>query len=206
MCRSTPSVFAEHAARVADAAAAVDAEADRQRMEQLAVGLRVARLAEIEHLPHVGGADLAPAGVDRDRDLLGGRPAAADADENALDDAAGHALGRVHGGGHGSARAFDVDDGARAHALARLMADADHGRPAVLSTLARKHAVLLVPRSSTATMSRRGFPFFCRSWTSAHPAFLGFLAAPGFSGGAGAAAGVAVRGLRITRRSGRRMS
>src|SRR5262249_49748599 len=122
----------EQAARIANAALVVDAESHRQRVQLLAVGRRLAVPAEIKDLAHFRRTDLAPADVDLHRDLLRGRPAAADADEHLFHHAAGHALGGVDGGGHGRARALDVDDGARTQALARLMTDADHGRPAIL--------------------------------------------------------------------------
>ena len=74
-CMSTPSALADHAARVAHAAFAVEREADRQRMDDLALGVQRLLGAGGEHAPDVGLVDLVAAEIDARGEGLALQPA-----------------------------------------------------------------------------------------------------------------------------------
>ena len=147
--------LADHAARVADAAAVVDREADRDRMDDLPVGRIAHRVAAFEHLAHVAVGDLAPPDADfRLDDARGGKPARQVGD-GPLDRLAGHFLGGVHGVADRVAGGIEVDD--RRAASARARSD---GRcrecAARSSTRAMKQQIFVVPISIAAIKLPRG--------------------------------------------------
>ena len=146
--------LAEHAAGVAHRGA-VDRVADRRRVDDVAVR-RLARQGDVLlHPADVALADLVMA--DRDLEVLvvrGGR-AAAHADDHLADMLAAHLLGGRHRRGDGAGRSLHVDDVARAHALRRLMADADHPQPLPIDP--RNKADDLVG----ADVERRNHPIPC---------------------------------------------
>ncbi len=122
--------LAEHAARVADAAAAVDAVADRDRVHDLAtlcVGLADFRL--LEDPAQVGVVDLVAA----DGDIVGDKPrlrtAGGDVDDHLADVLAGHPLGGFDGGADRGLGGVEIDEGAGAQAAGGLMTDADDDDP-----------------------------------------------------------------------------
>src|SRR5262249_47439784 len=120
-------------AGIADAAAAVDGVADRDRVDEAAVVAAVVLVAVVEGAPQVGVADLVAGDVDVDADGLRGRMAAGDVHHDLADGLAGHLLGGVHGGEDGVLGRLHVDDGAALEAVGDLVADADHLRMALVA-------------------------------------------------------------------------
>ena len=132
-CMLTPSFCAVHAAGIADAAAAVDGESDRDRVDHRAVGRLLERVALIEHAAHVAVADLAA--VERDvvlDEARGVEPA------GEIDHHLGQRLARPSARRRAPRRRIDwlgrvdVDDDAVLDAARHLMADADDLRLAAV--------------------------------------------------------------------------
>src|SRR3954447_6760847 len=120
--------LAGHAAWIDDAAAVVDREADRDRVDDLAIRRIPHRIAAFEHLAHVGVADLAPADGNLGLDDARGAIAARQVDDGAVDLLAGNLLGRLHRAAYRGAGGFEIDDRAAAHAAGDLLADAEDAR------------------------------------------------------------------------------
>ncbi len=129
-CMLTPRRLAEHAARVADAAAAVDGVADGDRVDDAGDRRRRSAGGRGRARAEVGVADLVTGDRDLDGDVCEAGMAAGDVDDDIADGLAGHLLGGVHGGEDGALGRLHVDDGAAAQAARELVADADHLRMA----------------------------------------------------------------------------
>ena len=124
-CMSTPSCVADHAARIANAALAVEREAGRQRMHDLALGLERLLGAGGEHALDVGRLDLMAAEIDGRGEGLALQPAGGDVDDQRIDGEPGHALGRIDGEPDRLLGLVEIDDDAGLHAARLLVADAD---------------------------------------------------------------------------------
>src|SRR6185503_17092175 len=125
-------LLAEKAARVAQAASAIDREADRDRVNHGAVGHVFDAVALVEHTLHQHFADLAA--IEREfrfHEARAGK-AAGDVDHGLADRPARHLLGRVDAVEDRAARRFDIDDHTVADASRDLVADADDPWLAVL--------------------------------------------------------------------------
>ena len=143
---------AAHAERLAHAVLAVDLVLLRQHVDDVAVDRQRDGARQLQHLVHVGGADLLVLDRHRARRVDALDVAARDADVDLRDLAAGHALGfedRLLDRGH---RRVDVDDDALLEAARRVGADADDVE-AVWADLADDAAILVVPMSRPTMMS-----------------------------------------------------
>ena len=121
--------LAIHAARVADAAAVVDREPDRHRVDDLAVARLAQQVALVEHPLQFGLADLVPGDADLGLDDARRREPARQIGHHLLDGFFRHFLGGVHRVGDRGAGGFEIDDRPVAQTARNLMADADDLRP-----------------------------------------------------------------------------
>ena len=117
--------LAIHAARVANAAALVDREPDRHRVNDLAVARLAQQIALIEHALQFDLADLAPGNADLGLDDARGREPARQIGHHLLDGFLGHFLGCVHRVDDRGSGRFEIDDRAVAQAARDLVSDAD---------------------------------------------------------------------------------
>ena len=180
--------LADHAARIEDAAAVVDREADRDRMDDLAIRRVAHRIAAFEHLAHIGVADLAPADGDLGLDDARGAIAARQVDDGAVDLLAGHLLGGMHRAADRGAGGLKIDDRAAAHAARDLLADAEDAR------------LVLDPRDKAADLRRADIDRRDRCCRAAAPVPDAASDAPGAA--SAALAGLAVRGRAVQGRRG----
>src|SRR3984893_10025038 len=111
-----PEPLAEHAARVADPAAIVDREPDRDRMDDLTIARLARQVAVLEHPTPIGVPHLTPGKADLSFDDACRREATRQVWYNALYRLARHLLGGVHRIQNGGAGRFEVDNGPVAHA------------------------------------------------------------------------------------------
>ena len=116
---------ADHAARIADAALAVERETGRQRMDDLALRLQRLLGAGGEHALDVGGIDLVTAEIDRGGKGFALQPAGGDIDDEGIDGQPGHPLGSVDRKPYRLLGLVEIDDHAGLHAARFLVADAD---------------------------------------------------------------------------------
>src|SRR6185312_3151725 len=211
--------LADHAARVADAAAAVDREADRDRVDDLAV-IRVAHpVPEVEHRAGIVFVDLVPGDADLGLDDARGRETPGLVDHDPLDGLARHLFGGVDGVADRVAGGFEVDHHAAAHAARHLVADADDARPLGLDAgdkaadfrgadvdradqaAARAHRREARPRLPRIAAGRRD----CRVFGAVYQAHVAFPTGRGVFLTGTVSFGAAAM-VRMTRRSRSRMS
>ena len=135
---STSSRMRAHPERVLDAFLAVDDEAARQDVEDLAVGRDRHRPGDLGGPVDVLAGDLAAVTADGDRAarVLALDVLPADADEGPVDRPARQSLGLLHGGRDRLDGLLDVDDHALLQAGRRDRALADDREPAVPADLA----------------------------------------------------------------------
>ena len=118
--------LADHAARVGDAALAVERVADGQRMDDGAAGDDGVVAAGGEHAADILLGDRLAGEIDGSRAGLAGEAAGGNVDDERLDGDAGHALGGVDGDADGLLGRVEIGDDARLDAARSLMADAEH--------------------------------------------------------------------------------
>ena len=97
-------------ARIADAAAVVDREANREGVDYRAVARVAHRVTALQHMAHVAVADLAAADSDLGLDHARRSEPRREADHDRLDPLVRHLLGGVNGGADRFADLIEVDD------------------------------------------------------------------------------------------------
>ena len=99
-----------HAAGILDPGGAVEAEADGDGMDHLALDAVAPLPAPIEQAPQIGFTHLTAGHRDLGIGPRRARVAGRDIDHHAGDRGVGHFLGRVDDGAHGVAGRFHIDD------------------------------------------------------------------------------------------------
>src|ERR671915_162304 len=128
-----PQTLAEHAPRIAHAAAAVDGVADRNGVNNLTARIMAVQpfglMALVQCTPQIGVPDLVPGDRNLDPCRPGYRIAAGQIDQNLIHRVSGHPLCSVHRVQDRILGRLQIDDGAAPDAVAGMLTGADDAWP-----------------------------------------------------------------------------